>query len=217
MERAAGQAFAEESLRRGDFRALVTAKERLRHFAWAGKLTAAIEKIVRKLAERPLLKLQRQHDAEMHDLLDEFREAFQEATAATDAKLADRDFQPPGNDIDAWMRLARVVERDPKGLSLGDIYEWAIAWSERKDIEAEKIAKAQRANSANIPKLFPRGEPANPQVRELAIRLQNQLGPGRTMIGIARELTDESPGDDSQAKSLLSELRRQRKRGNIVL
>lgn len=56
---------------------------------------------------------------------------WQQAVAAKNAELAAYGFDPPGEDLEEWEDLARLVEKDAGPMTIADIYQWAIAWAER--------------------------------------------------------------------------------------
>jgi hypothetical protein len=66
----------------------------------------------------------------------------------------------PWERIDAWERLALLVEKDPGPMTAREIYEWAIAWAEReafrlrlaKKLDAER-PRAGRAVASGVPGL----------------------------------------------------------------
>ncbi|MGA2798244.1 MAG: hypothetical protein ABSE63_11740 [Thermoguttaceae bacterium] len=67
----------------------------------------------------------------------EIREAINEANA----ELKNMGFDPPGNDIEKWAHLARIIEKDPNPMKLWEIVEWARAWIDRKKIESRLTRK----------------------------------------------------------------------------
>ena len=77
------------------------------------------------------------------------------------------------------------------------------------------------ANGANTAQLFPEGVPKNPRIVDLVCRLDAEKAQPedkrRAMIVIAREYTGESMGNDKEAKSLLSQIRRMKRDKDVLL
>lgn len=77
------------------------------------------------------------------------------------------------------------------------------------------------ANSANNSKLFSGSIPENTDVRDLVILLDAERGKPsgerRSDAHIARDFTSETEGSDNKAKSLLSQIRRMKRKGRINL
>ena len=69
--------------------------------------------------------------AERRQALREFRGAARELMAEVDADLRREGFTPPGANLDAWIKLARIIQVDPSDLTVSEIYEEALAWAER--------------------------------------------------------------------------------------
>lgn len=87
--------------------------------------------------------------SELEDLRAEKERAFaeladqiQESLQAARADLATRGFDPPGSAWEDWEHLARIVEKEPGPLTLGEIYQWAIAWADREKVRL-RLAKAE--------------------------------------------------------------------------
>jgi hypothetical protein len=79
---------------------------------------------------------------------------------------------------------------------------------------AEKSASSTPP-SANNQKFFPRGVLNNPDILELAARLNAAEGSGISKNQIAREFTGEPLGNEPKAKSLLSQIRRLIRQGRL--
>lgn len=47
------------------------------------------------------------------------------------ARLRQDEFEPPGQNLSAWVRLARIVQVDPATTSIEELVEEACAWAER--------------------------------------------------------------------------------------
>jgi hypothetical protein len=95
-----------------------------------------------------------------------------------------------------------------------------LGWAE--EIEAATraqppITNAERANRANSSKLFPGGVPVNADIVDLVVRLDAAKGSSKSQNEIAREFTGESPDNDARAQSLLSQIRRLKRKGHITL
>jgi hypothetical protein len=56
--------------------------------------------------------------------------------------LESHGFESPGNDLDGWEDLARIVEKEPGPMTIEEIYRWAIAWA-RREILRYKIARGE--------------------------------------------------------------------------
>ena len=69
---------------------------------------------------------------ESHQLAPSVRRACDEMNR----QLTAAGFDPPGDDIAAWSRLAWIVEIDPAGLTLAEICERALAWMDREKLRA---------------------------------------------------------------------------------
>jgi hypothetical protein len=61
--------------------------------------------------------------------------------AKLDAELVAAGFDPPKGDMKSWCEIARIAERDPSGMNLDDIRDWALAAAKRRDQLADAIAK----------------------------------------------------------------------------
>jgi hypothetical protein len=72
-------------------------------------------------------------------------------------------------------------------------------------------------NSANTAKLFRGSVPENPDIVDLVARLDAAKGSGKSDNDVARELTGETYPDDPRAQSLLSQVRRLKRKGRITL
>jgi hypothetical protein len=77
--------------------------------------------------------------------------------------------------------------------------------------------RADQEVDANTRKLFPKGIPDNQDVVDLVVRLNTEMGPGRSMNQIAREFTGETAQNDAKALSLLSQIRRMIRKGRVKL
>ena len=146
-----------------------------------------------------------------------FQDSLREATAELDATLRAVGMRTPGDSLDAWIHLAKVVEKDPEGMSLQDIYEWAMAWNEREDIRAAKFASAIGADSADKRKIFPDGVPDDTEVVDVVILILNEKERGKSLNQIAREYTGETVGNFPKAARILDRIRKGKARGKIVL
>jgi hypothetical protein len=76
-----------------------------------------------------------------------------------------------------------------------------------------ELAAQKIAIDANTHKMFPKGIPDNPDIRDLAIRLNSDKGSGKSQNQTAREFTGETLGSDTKAKRLLASLRMLKARG----
>jgi hypothetical protein len=88
----------------------------------------------------------------IHDL-DEVCAEIRRGTAEVRAELADLGFEIPWDRIDAWERLARLVEKDPDPLTVREIYLWAIAWAEREAFRLRLAMQldAERPSAGSLP------------------------------------------------------------------
>lgn len=58
--------------------------------------------------------------------------SFQDACLPElNARLRQDEFEPPGQNLSAWFRLARIVQVDPVTTSIEELVEEACAWAER--------------------------------------------------------------------------------------
>lgn len=78
----------------------------------------------------------------------------------------------------------------------------------------QSIPIAVRANNY---KLFPKGELKDRNLTELAVKINTEKDSGRSFNEIAREFTGETKGNCRKANSYLSQLRRLRSEGRVVL
>jgi hypothetical protein len=79
-------------------------------------------------------------------------------------------------------------------------------------------SKIESANSANTSKLFCGIVPTNPDLVDLAVRIDAEPKDSkRSWNEIARNFTGETNGTDTKAKSLLSQLRRMKRQGRVNL
>jgi hypothetical protein len=74
-----------------------------------------------------------------------------------------------------------------------------------------------RPRRANTEKLFPKGLPSNVDIVDLVCRIHAEQDPNKGLSQIAREFTEESEEHFPKAKSLLSQIRRQKREGRITL
>lgn len=74
-----------------------------------------------------------------------FWAAVREGYDRCNAELVEVGFNPPGDDIQRWLRLAKVVETDPEFTNLGELTEEALTWAERESIR-ERIRQRVHAD-----------------------------------------------------------------------
>jgi len=72
-------------------------------------------------------------------------------------------------------------------------------------------------SEANVKKLFPAGIPSDPDIIDLAVRIQANSGSGKSMRQTAREYTGETMQHQPRADSLLARIRMMRNRGKLNL
>ena len=90
---------------------------------------------------------------------------------------------------------------------------------EKWKLETGELQEPQKtsANEKNTNKFFPDGVPDDPDLVDLAVRLDAAKGSGKRQLDVARELTGEAPGSDPKAKRLLARIRMMRQRGKLNL
>lgn len=84
--------------------------------------------------------------------------------------------------------------------------ELAIELAGAKPVDSKRI-------DPNEQKIFPNGPPGDPDVRDLALRINSAKGTDRSKSEIASEITKESIGEDPKAQRLLNLLRAMKQRG----
>lgn len=130
-----------------------------------------------------------------------------------------------GKATQEWTNRFTMNQMKAELIDIADLTE-AIAILLRR-IEAELSKPAPTApgaqvsqsepNEANIKKLFPDQIPADPDIIDLVVRLDNARGTDVSYASIAREMTGETAGNDPKAKKLLARIRMLRKRGQLNL
>lgn len=70
--------------------------------------------------------------AEQQNAFAELAAELRQAISAKNADLAAHGFDPPGEELDEWENLARLVEKEPGPMTFEEIYRWAIAWAKRE-------------------------------------------------------------------------------------
>lgn len=63
--------------------------------------------------------------------------------AAVNTDLQQLGFDPPGTDLEAWLHLARIIEVDPSQMTAAELYQEALAWVDRTQIQ-EQIRQSLR-------------------------------------------------------------------------
>ena len=81
----------------------------------------------------------------------------------------------------------------------------------------DETGTADRLIDANVQKLFPNSVPDDPDIRDLALRLNAAKGSGKSQAEIAREITGEAISNDPIAQALLARIRMLRNRGKLNL
>ncbi len=79
-----------------------------------------------------------------------------------DDELESMGFDPPGLDIEKWVHLSRIVEREPNQKNLQEIVDWARAWVDRKKIESQLQAQQSLSVGAK-----PGAEQLTPETRAI--------------------------------------------------
>lgn len=150
--------------------ALERAGDRLRLFAKATEPLRTRHAIVAKATEplrtchaivakameamtAELDRLLREADAERAEALRLVEEITRGALDDANAQLSERGFEPPGLDLEKWERLARMVEREPSNMTLGEIFDWAIAWGDREKLRTRIAASNARVVKTGGPRL----------------------------------------------------------------
>jgi hypothetical protein len=89
-----------------------------------------------------------QTDPDCQRARSEFWRLVREAYDQSSAELTEAGFQPPGDDIQKWIRLAKVIEADPEFTNLGELAEAALTWAEREAMR-ERIRQRVSAESGD--------------------------------------------------------------------
>jgi hypothetical protein len=142
----AGQAYLEASAndpiaRQALFKLRMFAESIQAAGAPLGKALTALRRVfavLERQAPSGLEELQAERERAFAELADQIQESLQ----AAKADLAARGFEPPGSGWEDWEHLARIVEKEPGPLTLGEIYRWAIAWADREKVRL-RLAKAE--------------------------------------------------------------------------
>jgi hypothetical protein len=71
----------------------------------------------------------------------ELAEEIKASLHAMKTDLVAHGFDSPEG-LEDWGRLARLVEKDPRPMTLAEIYEWAIAWAQREALRY-RIARGE--------------------------------------------------------------------------
>jgi hypothetical protein len=160
---------------------------------------------------------QAMNSPECRQAQEEYRQAIEEAAArfraeeeALDAELAARGLPPPKN-LEDWGHLARIVEMpyeiERSGTyTLGDVYDYAIAWAERQVAKARLTAgvttagsegkpeapgprapddPTSRAESANSADGLPEAEPTGTKPPKVSGRKRRRKGEASTLLDAA--------------------------------
>ncbi|MFG0242999.1 MAG: hypothetical protein ACF8R9_09455 [Phycisphaerales bacterium JB054] len=132
--------------------ALDRAREALRRFsATAGFANYSCEVVAEVV--RVLTTALGEAEAEKAEALRLMADLIRGALDDANAQLRERGFDPPGRDLAAWERLARIVEREPSSMTLAEIFDWAIAWSDREQLRARIAASNARVVKTGGPRL----------------------------------------------------------------
>lgn len=89
-----------------------------------------------------------EHDPACQKAHAEFWAAVREGYAQCNAELTNAGFNPPGDDVQKWMRLANVIETDPRFTNIGDLTESALTWAERETVR-ERIRQRVALHTEN--------------------------------------------------------------------
>ncbi len=107
-------------------------------FADIGSISKTIaDDQFQKLSESEFDSLRAKQEARVAELVEELQAAQREMKA----DLAAHGFDPPQNSDD-WEDLARLTEKEPGPMTMGKIYDWAIAWAKREALRL-KIARGE--------------------------------------------------------------------------
>ena len=88
--------------------------------------------------------------AEQQRLFGELAREIESSQGMVEADLTAHGFESPGNDLQAWEDLARLVEQEPGPLTLEEVYRWAIAWAKR-EVLRNQIARGELPIQAGNP------------------------------------------------------------------
>lgn len=146
-----------------------------------------------------------------------------EATAAVVVR-AGQEWQdltglPPLCDEESWSaagHAAKIPPTDWEAVTIDQFVLTLTGWA--KSVAAEARRKQQNgANSANNPRLFPKGPLDDLEIIELVCRLDAAKGGKLSQNEIARQFAKEKDGNDKRAPSLLATVRRMRLHGKVNL
>ncbi len=146
----AGRAFMEAV--QGDpaaMAALQRTQERLRAFAELQQQLPNSAALVRRALEiiaEQLLAAHAALDAAHAEAAELMADLIRGALDDMNARLQHAGFEPPqgGRDLEAWEHLARMVECEPTAMTLGDIFNWAIAWADREKMRVRIGVSVQK-------------------------------------------------------------------------
>ncbi|MCI0629275.1 MAG: hypothetical protein L0Y44_01310 [Phycisphaerales bacterium] len=144
----AGRAFMEAV--QGDpeaMAALRRTQERLRAFAEHQQQLPNSAALVRRALEIIAEQLREAHaalDAAHAEAAELMADLIRGALDDMNSRLQQAGFEPSGRDLEAWEHLARMVECEPTAMTLGDIFNWAIAWADREKMRARIGASVQK-------------------------------------------------------------------------
>jgi hypothetical protein len=139
MEAVQGDPVAMDALRR--------TLERLRTFAERQQQLPNSAALVRRALEIIAEQVREAHaalDAARAEATEMMAMLVRGALDDMNARLQQVGFDPPGRDLEAWEHLARMVECEPSAMTLGDIFDWAIAWADREKMRARIGASVQK-------------------------------------------------------------------------
>ncbi len=88
--------------------------------------------------------------AEQQRVFAEMAREIESSQGTVEADLTAHGFESPGNDLQAWEDLARLVEKEPGPLTLEEVYRWAIAWAKREVLRIQ-IARGKLPIQAGNP------------------------------------------------------------------
>jgi hypothetical protein len=140
MEAVQGDPAAMDALRR--------TQERLRAFAEHQQQLPNSAALVRRALEIIAEQVREAHaalDAARAEAAELMANLIRGALDDMNARLQQGGFDPPGRDLKAWDHLARMVECEPSAMTLGNIFDWAIAWADREKMRARIGASVQKS------------------------------------------------------------------------
>lgn len=136
--------------------AIERARTKLRRFAIATEPVRACRAIIDAALASLMSELMQSDSASVAERAEAIRlmvDVVQGAFDDSDDALHARGFTPPGHSIEAWEHLARIVEREPSQMTFAEIFEWAIAWSDREKLRARISSSNDKIVKAGGPKL----------------------------------------------------------------